>query len=457
MRNIESRLRKLEQAERQRQASRKARRDIDITAHIADIYKPLHEDIAAAAHQSYNLPGGRGSCKSSFVSLEIVGGIMSDLAGQSNAIVFRKWANTMRDSVFSQISWAIDELEVSHLWSCSVSPMQYTYIPTGAQIIFRGLDDTSKLKSIKPRHGKFRFVWFEEFSELDGPNFVRSVMQSVLRGQGEFTIFRSFNPPISKANWANAFIMQPDERAVTLHTTYLDIPFEWLGDAFIYEAERLKELNEKAYKHEYLGEATGTGGEVFPNITERTLSDKDIEQLQYIYAGVDWGFAADPAVFLRVAYDRKSEKVYILDEIYKKALSNKDFASLIREKDFDKTGQIQTLDVWGYSQRFEEKQLIICDSAEPKSIADFKADGLKAAACTKYNGSVLYGIKWLQRREIIIDPARTPNAYREFTRYEYETTKDGEILSSVPDKDNHTIDAARYALDRLINDRKNSA
>ena len=455
--SLDKRLKALEEAQKRRMASQKALCSIDVTQHIADVYKPLHDDIKAKEHQYYNLPGGRGSCKSSFVSLEIVGGIMEDKTGLSNAIIFRKFASTMRESVYSQITWAIDELGVSHLWKGNVSPMRYTYIPTGAQIIFRGLDDSSKLKSIKPEHGNFRYVWFEEFSELNGMNFVRSVMQSVVRGQGDFTVFRSFNPPMSKANWANAFIAMPDQRARTLHTSYLDIPPEWLGDSFIYEAERLKAINETAYRHEYLGEATGSGGEVFPNITECTITDKDINQFQYTYAGIDFGFAADPCVFLKVAYEHKTEAVYLLDEIYKKQLSNSNLAELIKERHLDVVGSTARISLTGLTESYEEKQLIICDSAEPKSISDLKTLGLKTLGCKKFQGSVIYGIKWLQRRQIFIDPRRTPHAYREFTQYEYMQTKDGEFLSDVPDCNNHTIDACRYALDRLINNRQHSA
>ena len=443
-------------AELQREV--KARKDakavidaIDVTQHIAPVYLPLHEDIQAQQHQYYNLPGGRGSGKSSFCGLEIVDGIMKDPTGQSNAIIFRRTANTMRESVFSQIAWAIDVLDVNDLWRGNVSPMSWTYKPTGAQIIFRGLDDSSKLKSIKPRRGFFRFIWLEEFSELPGENFTRSVMQSVQRGGSAFTVFRSFNPPINASNWANVFIARPDPRAITLHTTYLDVPAAWLGNDFILEAERLQEINEQAYKHEYLGEATGSGGEVFPQITVREITDDEINELQYIYAGVDFGFSIDPAVFIRVAFDRKHDTVYLLDEIYKKGLSNKQLAEAIKAKGYDDTGQYHTTNLYGYPEVHKERQTIVCDSAEPKSINDLRGEGLKCIACTKYHGSVLYGIKWLQNRRIVIDPARTPNAHREFIQYEYCTTKDGEFLADVPDKDNHTIDAVRYALDRLIN------
>ena len=450
-------LRELKSEVKRRRAGAETLEAVNVLDHIAEVYRPLHEDILAGAHQYYNLPGGRGSGKSSFCALEIVSGIMQDQTGESSAIVFRRTANTMRESVYSQIAWAIDVLDVGDLWRGSVSPMCWTYRPTGAQIIFRGLDDSSKLKSIKPRRGIFRYIWLEEFSELPGENFTRSVMQSVQRGGSRFTVFRSFNPPISASNWANVFIQRPDPRAITLHTTYLDIPAAWLGDDFVLEAERLQEINEKAYRHEYLGEATGSGGAVFPNVTVREITDDEIKLLPYVYAGVDFGFSVDPACFLRVGYDSKHDTVYLLDEIYKKHCSNKELSELIKAKGYEDTGRYESNVFMGYGEVYKEKQVIVCDSAEPKSINDLRGEGLKCIACTKYPGSVLYGIKWLQNRRLVIDPKRTPQAHKEFIQYEYMTTKDGEFLADVPDANNHCIDATRYALDRLINYRKISA
>lgn len=451
---LEQRIAALEMAEKQRRDS------MTITATVEDFiapcYLPLHEDIKAGQHLFYNLPGGRGSCKSSFVSLEIVDGIQSDPTGLSNAIVFRKVAGTMRDSVFSQIAWAIDMLGVSHLWKATVSPMMYEYRPTGAQILFRGLDDVGKLKSIKPRRGVFRYVWFEEFSELRGPNFTRNVMQSVLRGQGPGAIvFRTFNPPISANNWANVFIREPDEKAVTLLTDYTMIPPDWLGESFLYEAERLRDVNPKAYEHEYLGVPTGAGGEVFPNLEIREITDKEIEQMGYFYQGLDFGFAVDPAAFLRVSYDRKSDTVFFVDEIYKRHLSNKQLAEEIKKRRYDRGGGAYHSPILGGV--YEEKQLITADCAEPKSIADMQAEDLKCIPCHKEPGCVSYRVKWLQHRRIVIDPKRTPEAYREFVNYSYATDKDGNFLSELPDKDNHTIDACAYALDRLIYRRGVSA
>lgn len=434
---------------------------------IAPVYMELHKDVVEGGHTFYNLPGGRGSCKSSFVSLEIVDGIMRD--PEANGIVFRRYAATMRESTYAQIAWAIEELGVSSLWRGNVSPMQFTYLPTGQVITFRGLDDAAKVKSIKPRRGVYRFVWFEEYSELSGPNQVRSVLQSVMRGGGSFRVFNSFNPPLSVNNWANMAVLETDERTVTLRATYLDVPRVWLGEDFIDEAERLKQVNPQAYRHEYLGEATGSGGEAFPNIEVREITDEEAAQLEYRYNGLDFGFASDPAAFIHLAYDRKKQAVYLLGEIVAKHKSNAELAEMIKARGYHiAPGE-------GYVSAFLAHQpgrkgfryptqpppdgnaAITCDSAEPKSIADLRELGLQTRACTKWPGCVQYRVKWLQTKRIVIDPKRTPYALKEFTGYEYETTRDGEFTSDLPDRDNHCIDAAAYALDRVINSKKNSA
>lgn len=431
MRDYQRRIDRLKAKRGRKREAAELLQSINVKDHLAEVYFSLHDDIKAGGHTFYNLPGGRGSAKSSFVSLEIVDGVMQDSTGCSNAIVFRFVGNTMRESVFSQISWAIDALGVSHLWSGGVSPMHYTYLPTGAQIIFRGLDDHSKLKSIKPKKGAFKFVWFEEFCELPGPNFLRSVMQSVMRGGSDFAVFHSFNPPISRNNWANKYITEPNSKAITLKTDYTMIPPEWLGEAFLYEADRLKEINPKAYEHEYLGIPTGSGGEVFPGIEVREITDAEIACFGYVYNGLDFGFAVDPACFMRVAYDRKHDAIYFIDEIYQRGMSNAKIAEEIKARGF-------------------RGEYVIADCAEPKSIADLRDNGIQAIMCHKEPGCVEYRVKWLQHRRIVIDPKRTPNAYREFVNYEYEKDRDGNFLSRLPDKDNHSIDAVAYALNSLI-------
>jgi PBSX family phage terminase large subunit len=451
MKSLAARVKELE--DKRRYSAMHKISEIDVSKHIAPVYVPLHDDIRANKYHSVNLPGGRGSGKSSFVGLEIVDSIMQDSSGESNAIIFRRYANTLRDSVYSQISWAIDTLGAEDLWHGSISPMSWTYKPTGAQIMFRGLDDPLKLKSIKPKHGRFKYIWFEEFCELPGENFQRSVLQSVQRGGNGSLIFRSFNPPISAANWANVFVQRPDMHSTTFYTTYQDIPAEWLGDDFLLEAERLKEVNERAYLNEYLGQAVGSGGQVFENIEIREITADEEVKMSYIFCGCDFGFAADPAAFLRVAFDKKHDTVYLLAEIYGRKLSNRELAERIIERNLDADGVREIYLGTGAPTICRNKLQVICDSAEPKSIQDLRSYQIKAAACRKYPGSVMYGIKWLQNRKIVIDPARTPNAYREIISYEYEHDKDGNFLSSVPDKDNHAIDALRYALDRAINSK----
>ena len=169
---------------------------------------------------------------------------------------------------------------------------------------------------------------------------------------------------------------------------------------------------------------------------------------------MDFGFAADPACFLRCSYDRKHETIYLLNEIYKRGLSNRQLAAEIKPLiDGDSPGSV-------YNEFYHEflqgsPPPVYCDAAEPKSIADLRDSGIKRAlACHKEPGCVEYRVKWLQHRRIVVDPARTPNAARELANYEYEKDKDGNILSRLPDKDNHSIDSLAYALDREIYRRK---
>lgn len=447
-REIERQIKALEVARGESVRLREESDNLDIRDHIAECFLPVHEDVTRGDHAFINLPGGRGSGKSSYISLEIVNQIMKDRSGKSNALIIRKYANTLRGSVFNQIQWAIDTLGVSEHWRSTVMPLEFKY-KSGQVIRFSGLDDPTKLKSLKPVTGYFRILWIEEFSEITGLPELRNLQQSVLRGGDRFTVFRSFNPPISKNAWVNQYIEEKDDRALTVRTDYRMIPESWLGDLFLEEAERLREINPKAYEHEFLGLPVGNGSEVFPNLEIRTLTDEEIQKQTYIFQGLDFGFSSDPFAFVRVAYDRKTDTIRFLDEMYKRGCSNKDIADRIKERGYDRTGQISGSYLSG--EIYEERQTIVCDCAEPKSIVDLHDNGLRAIGCHKEPGCVQYRIKWLQHRKIVIDPDRTPESAREFQNYCYVIDrKTGEITSELPDRDNHTIDATAYALDRLI-------
>ena len=395
---------------------------------IAPSFAGVHSDIKKHGHTHYWLKGGRGSAKSSFISVEIVLGMMRD-AGKglhTNAVVLRRYGVTLRESVFEQIGWAVNALGVSQLWRDSVSPMSYTYLPTGQKILFRGVDDPTKAKSIKFSKGWAKYLWYEECVEFEGEEKLRNINQSVLRGGADFFVFYSFNPPKSARNWVNHYVAIERDDTLVHHSTYLTVPPQWLGEQFLVEAQHLKEVKPEAYRHEYLGEVTGTGGEVFSNVTLRAITDEEVSRFDKLRRGIDWGYAADPFAYNVCHYDKTRRRLYIFREIHKVKLSNRAAADLIKPE----AGGAR----------------ITCDSAEPKSIDEVKGYGLRVVGAKKGPDSVEYGVKWLQDlEEIIIDPARCPETAREFSGYELERDREGNFKAGYPDKDNHHIDAVRYA------------
>nr|DAL78270.1 MAG TPA: terminase large subunit [Caudoviricetes sp.] len=400
--------------------------EIRLSEKIGPAFYSVAKDVFEHGHTHYDESGGRGSLKSSFISI-VVPLLLVNNPG-THALVLRKVANTIRDSVYAQYMWAIGELGMSAFWDAKVSPMELIYRPTGQKIMFRGADDPMKIKSIKVPFGYIAVTHFEEKDQFSGRAEIRNILQSTMRGGSKYWNFESYNPPISRDNWANKDSLEDRPDRLCHKSTYLQAPPEWLGQQFIDEAEHLKETDERAYQHEYLGIPVGTGGNVFDKLELREITDAEVSAFDHIYQGVDWGYFPDPFAFIRLHYDRARETIYLLDEIYENKLSNEQSAQMILRK--------------GYND-----VRIICDSAEPKSVADFRAMRLPAFEAIKGPGSVEYGMKFLQRRTIVIDRKRTPHAYDEFVGYEYERNKDGDIISGYPDANNHLIDATRYALE----------
>ena len=402
--------------------------DIRLSEKIGYAFYNVAHDVFHHGHTHYDFSGGRGSLKSSTVSILVVLLIMQEQNKDIHALVLRKVANTIRDSVFAQYIWAIGELGAAAYWESKVSPMELIYKPTGQKIMFRGADDPMKIKSIKVPFGYIGITHFEEKDQFAGRSEIRTILQSTMRGGSVFWNFESYNPPISRDNWANKDSLEEREDRLCHKSTYLEAPREWLGEQFILEAEHLRDTDERAYQHEYLGIPIGTGGNVFDKLELRDISDEEISRFDRIYQGVDFGWFPDPFAFIRLHYDRARETIYLIDEIYQNKLSNEESSKMIYER--------------GYTDA-----RIVCDSAEPKSVADFRAMKLPAIEAVKGAGSVEYGMKFLQRRTIVIDRRRTPHAYDEFVGYEYERNKEGEIISGYPDANNHLIDAVRYALE----------
>lgn len=397
---------------------------------VAPVFAPVLFDIKEKRHTEYVFPGGRGSTKSSFVSLAVGDILRSN--DQIHAVIMRQVGDTMRSSIYQQARWAIEALGLEDEFECTVSPLEITRKSTGQKIYFRGADDPGKVKSIKVPFGYIGVLWFEELDQFMGPEAVRKIEQSVIRGGDTAYIFKTFNPPKSLNNWANKYIKIPKETRLVTESTYLDIPKKWLGKTFIEEAEFLKETNPDAYENEYLGVANGSGGSVFDNITIREITDDEISGFDHVLNGIDWGWFPDLYAFARVHYDRARLRLYVWQEYTCNKRSNRQTADeLIR------------MGITG-------NDLLTCDSAEKKSIGDYKSYGLLARAAEKGPGSREYSYKWLQSlREIIIDNVRCPVAAQEFMDYEYERDKEGNIITGYPDGNDHMIDAVRYATERI--------
>ncbi len=403
---------------------------INLSDVIAPSFYDLHIDIKNNRNTEYMLKGGRGSTKSSFTSIEIILGMMRDAkqGEYTNAVAIRKVKDTLKDSVFEQLSWAIEVLGVSGEWNIPLSKLEITYIPTGQKILFRGADKPKKIKSTKVKKGYIKYIWFEELDEFFGPEEIRTINQSLMRGGETFVVFYTYNPPKSVRSWVNqeAKLLKPGRKVH--HSDYRSVPINWLGKVFIVDAEHLLKTNEMAYRHEYLGEEVGTGLEVFTNVTLRQITDEEIKAFDRIKQGLDFGYAVDPVAFEKMHYDKTRRKLYFIYEFSGIQISNRKLYDKIKE---------------------QTSSMTTADSAEPKSISELKGYGMKVKGAKKGPDSVEYGIKFLSEEieEIIIDPTRCPRAAKEFINYALETDKNGEVKSAYPDKDNHTIDAARYGLE----------
>lgn len=376
--------------------------------------------------------GGRGSGKSSDIAHIIVQIIMRYAV---NAVCIRKVDRDLQESVFEQIMWAIEEQGVRHLFKINKSPLKITYVPRGNQIIFRGLQDPNRLKSLKSSRFPYAIAWVEELAEFKTEEEIKIVTNSIVRGElpdGLFyKFFYSYNPPKRKQSWVNKKYNTALLPANTFvhHSTYLDNP--WISKAFIEEAEATRQRSQRAYDWEYMGEAVGSGVSPLENLVFTTIPDDLFDTFDNIRQGVDFGYANDPLAFVRWHYDKKRRRIYAMDEFYGVKISNRKLAEFIKAKRYNTTD-------------------CIADSAEPKSIDEIVYDhGVpRFYGAKKGPDSIEYGERWLDDLfEIVIDPERTPNIAREFENIDYATDRDGNPKTVLIDTDNHTIDATRYAFE----------
>lgn len=442
--DLEKALKTKEEQEEKKKAAEEARNaapyktDLD---NIADTFHPIVRMIRRKQVREVVLRGGRGSTKSS-VGTEIPFELMMNNPN-IHVLALRQVANTLRDSIYAQFQWSCEKqaenpMFVKENWDFKLSPLEITYKPTGQKIYFRGADDPGKIKSIKVPFGHIGILIFEEFDQFGGEEAVRKIEQSAIRGGDEALVIKMFNPPINLGNWANKYADEQKEGKITHTSTYLDVPPEWLGKPFLQEAEHLKAVNPDAYAHEYLGEPIGLGTEIFKFLEIREITDEEIERQERIYQGQDWGWEPDPKAFIRLSYSHATETIMLIDELGGTCIRTKDMAQQIKDK--------------GYGD-YE----IRCGVDEKEHINDFRDAGLLAREAIVTPGSVKRTHEWLQCRKIVIDPKRTPRAYKEFVEYAHDVDKNGDIIDGYPDRKNHWIDATRYATSPLSMRRGESA
>lgn len=404
---------------------------------IASSFADINRSIDDREYREYYLEGGRGSTKSSFISEKIIE--LMENNPRMCCVVLRKVKDTLKDSVFAQLEWAIDTLSETYIglkerYKLTKSPMQIENIKTGQVIYFRGADDYGKIKSLKPPKDMYiGITWYEEFDQFAGMNEVRKINQSLIRGGEDFIQFYSYNTPASSQHFVNIEKIIPKDTRLVHLSDYRTVPKKWLGQAFIDEANFLKDINEKLYRNEYLGEMTGVGGNVFENVELREITDEEINSFDYIYQGMDFGWFPDPLAWTKCCYNPSQRTIYIFDEFVVNKMSNADVWECLKNE-----------------KGVKEDDLIIADSAEPKSIGDFRAYGSCMRGAEKGTGSVDYSMKWLSAlAKIVIDPRRCPTSAQEFSTYEYQQDKDGNYISGYVDANNHCIDSVRYALNYI--------
>ena len=407
--------------------SKKKRKQLKISDLLTSKFYPLYSAWKSNKYTRLVCKGGRGSAKSTNIALILVVDLMQY---PINTICFRKVGETLRKSVYEQIKWAIKFLGVEEYFEYKLSPLEIIYKERGNKFIFMGVDDPQKSKSIKEAQFPVARYWFEELAEFKNEDEVETVLNSIFRGKLEkgliYKGFFSYNPPKMKHNWVNkkynySFI---ENNVYVHHSTYLENPH--ISEEFIKEAEAVKTKDEIKYRLVYMGEPIGNGLVPFPNLEIREIEATEIAGLEKFRNGVDWGYGVDPLAFVRWGYDKKKGIIYALDEYYGVGLKNRNLANYILSKGYD--------------------ELVMCDSAEPKSIDELKEYDISAWGAKKGAGSVEYGEKWLSDLEaIVIDPKRTPNISREFEMIDYDTDREGNPLPRLCDSNNHTIDATRYA------------
>ena len=374
--------------------------------------------------------GSRGSKKSTTNSFWIPYMMMK--YPLANTLVVRRFFNTHKDSTFTQLKWAINKLGVSHLWKFSKSPLEITYIPTGQKILFRGLDDPMSITSITVEHGHLCWCWFEEAFQVMSEDDFNKIDMSI-RGElpkGYFKqITLTFNPWSEKHWLKKRFFDVADDDILAITTDYTCNEFLGEDDRKLFE--KMKINNPRRFNIEGLGNWGIAEGLIYNNFEELEFNIEEVKRRKNIKSafGLDFGYTNDPTAFIASLIDLDNNEIFIFDEHYQKAMSNKDIANMIKYK--------------GYS-----KEKIVADSSEPKSIDDIKRQGIyRIKGAKKGKDSILNGIQFIQDFKIYIHP-KCENTLIELSNYVWDS-KNGNVINKPIDDYNHLMDALRYSLEDI--------
>lgn len=377
--------------------------------------------------------GGSSSGKSYFLAQRAV---LDVAQGGRNYLICRNVANTIRKSVYNEIIKAISFFKLDMYFNINKSDMIIT-CANGYQLLFAGLDDTEKIKSITPEKGVITDIWVEEATETEYKKVKQLNKRLRGRSKAKKRMALSFNPILQSHwiyrehfnNWDDSKVKYKDDHLLILKTTYKDNRFLTPEDVFDLEHE-----TDKYYYDVYtLGNWGVIGAVIFKNWRVEDLTE--IKKIASNFKnGLDFGYANDPAAMLHTHYNKARKTIYILDELYGTDMTNDILAAEIKKR--------------------IGNQYVICDSEDPKSIAELRQYGVKALGARKGPGSVNHGIQWLQQQNIVID-IKCQNFKNEIQQYKWKEDKDGNVLTVPVDKYNHLLDALRYAYeDEFIEGRK---
>lgn len=389
-----------------------------------------YADYWNSKHAYRVVKGSRGSKKSKTTALYYISKLMKHK--DANLLVVRRTFKTLKDSCYSELTWAINRLGVEAWWRCTTNPLEITYIPTGQKILFRGMDDGLKITSISVPKGVLCWVWIEEAYEITNENDFNKLDLSI-RGQVPEGLWKSitftFNPWSENSWLKRRFFDVPDDDVFTLTTTYKCN--EWLDEADIRKFEKMKEQSPRRYAIEGLGEWGIAEGLIYEHVEYR---DFDVDALRSqpgmrAAFGLDFGFT-DPNAFICMLVDNKDMIIYIFDEWYQNGVTNKIIAEAIKEK--------------GYGG-----EIIYCDAAEPKSIRELRDEGIRAEASRKGRDSVNHGIQQIQNYKIVVH-TNCVNFHHEISNYCWERDKFDKPTDRPEHEFSHGMDAMRYGVGKVL-------